>query len=175
LAWKLEAHLADGVEAIRLTEMNDSFKQKWFPFGVIQTGPPDESYVCHDWALGHEAKEQVKGEIDEVLRKQGYRRVPRPFLGDVIVYRSPGGSIMHSGVVKAVGKNGFVLIESKWGALGRYLHEPKVEGLEASYAYYHRFPWLDGTRPASPKPSFAWARPRFAAKGTCCQGSVAVK
>jgi hypothetical protein len=161
LAWKIESP-AEGVEGVLLTDLDDSFKHKWFPFGVIQTGPPDESYVCHDWALGQGAAEHVEGNIDDVLRKRGYRRVPRPWLGDVIIYRGPNGSIMHSGLVKAVGKNGFVLVESKWGALGRYLHEPKIEGLDASYAFYHRFVSLDLTQKTSSKPVTAWkCRPAF--------------
>lgn len=44
--------------------------------------------------------------------------------GDVIVYRK-GDKVTHTGVVRAVDRDGNPsLIESKYGTLGRYLHEP---------------------------------------------------
>jgi hypothetical protein len=45
--------------------------------------------------------------------------------GDVIVYRSPDGKVTHTGVVRKVDEQGNPsLVESKFGVLGRYLHEP---------------------------------------------------
>jgi hypothetical protein len=49
----------------------------------------------------------------------------RAHVGDVIVYRTEAGAVTHTGVVREVDRDGNPsLIESKFGVLGRYLHEP---------------------------------------------------
>ena len=63
-------------------------------------------------------------------------KVAEPEPGDLIVYRDVDNSIMHTGVVKAIGKDGFSLIESKWGFHGRFLHESKVQAYSDNFAFY---------------------------------------
>jgi hypothetical protein len=62
------------------------------------------------------------------LTTGGYGRVApdqRAHVGDVIVYRTEDGVVTHTGVVREVDPDGNPsLVESKFGALGLYLHDP---------------------------------------------------
>jgi len=113
------------------------FRQNHFPDGAIVSAPPDPSYVCHDWTFFGGVHNARAEDVEEILDGFGYVAVYEPQVGDVIVYRDAAGtSIVHSGLVKAVGEKGFVLIESKWGDRGRYIHLPAVNGLSLNYGYY---------------------------------------
>jgi hypothetical protein len=63
--------------------------------------------------------------------------VEEPKEGDLIVYYEDANltSILHSGVVRATGRDGFVLIESKWGVAGRFLHAPEAQPYSQHFAY----------------------------------------
>jgi len=104
------------------------FKQKWFPSGVIEVAPPDPSYVCHDFAFFGGPSNVRWESVEQLLEERNLKPVEQPQPGDIAVYRTASGDVMHSGVVKAVGTEGFILLESKWGAHGRLLHEPGVKG-----------------------------------------------
>jgi hypothetical protein len=113
------------------------FRQNHFPSGAILSGPPDPNYVCHDWTFFGGAIDARCNNVEQYLRDAGYVEVADPQVGDVIVYRDASNQcIVHSGLVKAVGDAGFVLIESKWGDSGRYLHLPAVSGVVTHYTYY---------------------------------------
>ncbi len=58
--------------------------------------------------------------VDQILQDNGYQAVNQPQPGDVIVYRDIDNHVLHTGVVKATGNDGFLLIESKWGLHGRF-------------------------------------------------------
>jgi hypothetical protein len=97
--------------------------------------------------------------VDDILKDNGYAIVDSPATGDLIIYRNPAGQPVHTGFVKAAGQNGFVLIESKWGPLGTFLHMPEDQVYSMTYAFYrsardtHRLTILedkgdqDGTTP----------------------------
>lgn len=139
LYWsRLETQLT-GPPTVTLAEADASFRARHFPEGSIQTAPPDPSYVCHDWTFLDDASAIRRGDVDDILDRAGYLQTTTPRPGDVIVYRGPDGSVMHTGRVKAIGADDFVLIESKWGHLSRLLHLPDVPTLplKASYTYYH--------------------------------------
>jgi hypothetical protein len=55
------------------------------------------------------------------LSDNGYQEVSEPQEDDLAIYTS-AGKITHSGVVRMVDKHAPILIESKWGPLGVYLH-----------------------------------------------------
>ena len=55
----------------------------------------------------------------------------------VAIYRDAAGTISHSGLVRSAPRGGPVLIESKWGRLGRYVHQPAdIPLLYSEYTYY---------------------------------------
>lgn len=113
------------------------FRGTHFPNGAILSAPPDPNYVCHDWTFFGGVSDPRCDDIEKHLKDAGYIPVNDPRVGDVIIYRDASGrSIVHSGIVKAIGDRNFVLIESKWGDRGRYIHLPTVSGLTTNHSYY---------------------------------------
>jgi len=91
---------------------------------------------CHGWVFT-EGRFLVRGRyVDMILHDNGYHAVADPQLGDLIIYRDEHGEPIHTGTVKAVGDAGFVLIESKWGALDTYLHLPQDQLYSQGYSYF---------------------------------------
>jgi hypothetical protein len=106
-------------------------------FQSIRRETSNEESNCHGWVFT-EGKYLLFGEqVEEILRDNGYQVVATPVVGDIIVYRSHSGSILHSGLVQSVFGNGEVLIESKWGISARYLHLPKDQPYGELFQYYH--------------------------------------
>jgi hypothetical protein len=104
---------------------------------MIRTEQPDLHYNCHGWTFagGHF---WVRGkDVDLILADNGYRPVKAPRPGDLAVYLHEGGNqVMHSGVVRVAGADGVVLVESKWGWLGRYIHTPEAQYYGRLWVYY---------------------------------------
>jgi hypothetical protein len=100
---------------------------------------------CHGWVFTG-GLYWLRGEaVEGVLADNGYRQVAAPQLSDLAVYRDPSGTIMHSGVVRATTPDGLVLVESKWGEMGAFIHPVDVHPYEGSSYAYHRSP-RDGHR-----------------------------
>jgi len=103
---------------------------------MIRTAGPDATYNCHGWVFTG-GLSWVKGEeVDGILTDNGYQPIAQPHAGDVAVYRDEAGTVVHTGIVRATGEKGFVLVESKWGRMGRYIHAPDVQLYASSYTYY---------------------------------------
>jgi hypothetical protein len=137
LTWRMEVWAKPNHGRLAVEELEQRLRQERFPAGAIQTSPADDRYNCHDWTFAGGPTQLLDHcTIEDYLRDHGYRLAEQPRVGDVVAYCSHFGEIMHTGVVKAMGKDGFVLIESKWGALGRYLHLPQVPGQFGKYVYY---------------------------------------
>ena len=116
-------------------EIEHNLLSTLFPNGAIQTAPPDDRTVCHDWTFG--GTRYTDGCPVTTLLAD-YREVPKPRTGDIVVYWSPAGEPVHSGVVRAVGSEGLVVIESKWGHLGRYLHLTGISHFPTHFTYFRR-------------------------------------
>jgi hypothetical protein len=131
---------AEGLESalqhpLAVDDDEHSLLRSLFPNGVIRTAPPDAGSVCHDWTFG--GTRYSDGTPVATLLAD-YRPVIQPRPADVIVYWGPSGEAVHSGVVRAVGHGEFVVIESKWGHLGRYLHLTGVSHFPSRYTYHRR-------------------------------------
>lgn len=105
---------------------------------VIAVGPSDARTICHGWTFCG-GRYLISGPtVERILQENGYQRVEKPQAGDLVIYREgQEGLIVHSGLVKAVGEDGYVLVESKWGTHGRYLHEPSWQPYSQTFSYYH--------------------------------------
>jgi hypothetical protein len=104
---------------------------------VIRAGPPDPSSNCHGWVFTG-GRCWVKGEaVEGILQDNGYQRVEAPRPGDLVVYRDERGAVSHTGVVSSVGSDGLVLVESKWGWLGRYVHAAEAHPYGPDFSYHH--------------------------------------
>src|SRR5262249_59637069 len=77
-------------------------------------------------------------QVPQILADNGYRPVTTPRAGDLVVFRDGQGEVVHSGVVCGASEDGTVLIESKWGRLGRFVHTASQHCYpETKVTYYH--------------------------------------
>lgn len=103
---------------------------------VIVAGRGDGTSNCHGWVFAGGCYWIPTEFIDTILRDNGYDRVDEPRAGDLIVYRDDDGRPFHTGVVKAVGDRGFVLVESKWGQTDVFWHTPHDQAFGDEYEYW---------------------------------------
>ena len=89
---------------------------------IIRVEGPETKGNCHGYVFA-QGRFWVGGSaVDKILTENGYQRIPLPATGDVVIYREDSGAVSHSGIVRAVLPGSEVLIESKWGVLGTYVH-----------------------------------------------------
>lgn len=89
---------------------------------VIQRADPSPLTNCHGWVFTEGQFVMTGNQIDEILHDNGYVRTDNPQANDIVVYRSNFGVVLHTGLVRGVLNDGTIMIESKWGFEGRYLH-----------------------------------------------------
>jgi hypothetical protein len=101
---------------------------------VIARTPPDPSHNCHGWVFAG-GRFWVAGDaVDDILADNRYAPVAEPAAGDLAVWRDARGNVVHTGVVRST--DGGTLIESKWGALGRYVHGPDDQPFGGTCSFY---------------------------------------
>lgn len=88
---------------------------------VLRLAPPDPSYNCHGWVFAGGFYWIPAPEVPRVLEDNGYQQVSVPAEGDLVVFYERGETV-HSAIVCGHTANGEPLLESKWGALGLYVH-----------------------------------------------------
>lgn len=103
---------------------------------TIQRGPASVEANCHGWVF-LDAQFLIPGEaVQQILDDNSYELTPEPKAGDVIIYRDDNRNIVHSGLVRGVLNDGTVIIESKWGTEGIFLHDPEGTPYSILYEYY---------------------------------------
>jgi len=103
---------------------------------IISRQAADKEANCHGWVFTG-GKFLVRGEsVERILDDNGYRIVREPAAGDVIIYRSLAGNILHTALVQAVLNDGTVLAESKWGIDQRFIHLPEHQPYSNDFTYY---------------------------------------
>jgi len=119
----------------------------------IRTAAPDNNYNCHGWVFAA-GQFWVRGaEVPQILEDNGYRAVSEPRPGDVIVYKDDARTVLHTGLVRTVTEDGLILIESKWGWMGRYIHRPEDQTYGDNWTFYrserevHRLRGVGGETP----------------------------
>lgn len=114
---------------------NDHIREHDLSRKVLVRTKPDPTYNCHGW-LFTGGRFWVAGDIlDDILADNQYTQVSTPSVGDLAVYRGARGEVVHTGVVHST--DGFTLIESKWGPMGRFLHGPDDQPFGGVCVYYH--------------------------------------
>ena len=91
---------------------------------------------CHGFVFTNGRFHVASDQVDRILGDNGYTVVTTPAPHDVIVYRDDTGVVLHTGIVKSVGDDGFVLVESKWGPLHTYLHTPESQSYSQRFDYW---------------------------------------
>jgi hypothetical protein len=105
---------------------------------VIRTAPPDLKYNCHGFVFTDGRYWVRSAMVATILKDNDYEAVTQPRAGDVAVFRNQLGEVTHTGLVRAGGKDGGILIESKWGRYGRYVHGPEEHGYRGHELTYYR-------------------------------------
>jgi hypothetical protein len=105
---------------------------------VIRNKPTTDQSNCHGWVFTG-GRYWVRGfSVEPILEDNGYRPVSAPQIGDLAVYRDPGGGVAHSGIVCGFTSEREILVESKWGRLGCYIHRTDQSGYpDTTCTYYH--------------------------------------
>ena len=103
--------------------------------GVIRTGPAADEFNCHGWVFTGGRFWIGPDDVERILTDNGYQVVSQPRPGDVVIYRD-SVQISHTGLVRTGGDGTPVVIESKWGWMGRYLHTPEGSVYGRSYTFY---------------------------------------
>ena len=113
-------------------------QQRDLSFHVIQTGPAEAHYNCHGWIFTG-GRFWVSGEsVDTILRDNNYVLINQPSPGDLAVFRDESNKITHTALVRAVRENGQVVLESKWGRLGCYIHTADRHAYQANECKFYR-------------------------------------
>jgi hypothetical protein len=97
----------------------------------------DPSANCHGWVFAEGRFGIEEFHVQSILEDQGYFVVQEPRAGDVVTF-DRRGKLMHSGIVTGRDCEGKVLIESKWGPFGVYLHGPAAHPFHQACTFYRR-------------------------------------
>ncbi len=105
---------------------------------MIRTGEVDLSYNCHGFVFAA-GRYWVRGAgVELILQDNGYQPTTAPRPGDVVVYRDEQGVLVHTGLVRTILDADGVLIESKMGSCGRFIHGADRHPYPNTTAtYYH--------------------------------------
>jgi hypothetical protein len=104
---------------------------------LIQTGPASNETNCHGWVFAA-GRHWVRGAfVPFILEDNGYSPVSAPAAGDLAVFRDASNQVSHSAIVRSA-SDGVILLESKWGRAGRYVHSPDDHIYRGASCTYYR-------------------------------------
>jgi len=104
---------------------------------AIRTAEADCHSNCHGWVFAAGRFWLSPDGVEAILHDNGYHKITNPREGDLVVYRDPTSKVIHSGVVRGASDDGRILVESKWGALGRFIHIADDQPYPGSATFYH--------------------------------------
>jgi hypothetical protein len=102
---------------------------------VIRRGAADDQSNCHGWVFTGGRFLLYSADVALILRENGYLEQKIPMPGDLVVYREERG-ILHTAIVRYVTDGQPILVESKWGELGIFLHAVDKSVYGRNYTYY---------------------------------------
>jgi len=107
-----------------------------FKHQVVRLRDPDTACNCHGWVYTGGRFAVQSRYIDELLADNGYTQCDQPQIDDLVIYRGLQGTVEHTGLVRMVGRDGLVLVESKWGPLGVYIHPVDAQPYGTTRDYF---------------------------------------
>jgi hypothetical protein len=102
---------------------------------VIRLGVASSASNCHGWVFTGGRFGIRNPEVPAILTDNRYEPVTEVREGDLAIYTT-GNEITHSGLVRVADSSGRVLVESKWGPFGVFLHAPESQPFSGTCAYY---------------------------------------
>jgi len=103
---------------------------------IIRLAAPSADCNCHGWVYAGGRYAIQSRFIPELLADNGYVEVEQPRADDLVIYRGASGLVEHTGLVRLVGNSGLILVESKWGPLGVYLHPVAAQPYGRGHKFY---------------------------------------
>jgi hypothetical protein len=105
-------------------------------YAIEQVSEANLQTNCHGWVFGGGLCLLSGEQVKQILIDHCYYPVLMPIPGDLIVYFDDQGRVPHSGIVSSITSDGEVLVESKFGIGGRYLHTPEAQPFGSSYGFF---------------------------------------
>jgi hypothetical protein len=145
----------ESLAALRANEAR-SLREHGLTDRAIQVRPADWSCNCHGWTFTGGRYLIADADVEPILQDNDYSPVEQPEVSDLVIYRDEQGSILHSARVWGVGEGGKVLLESKWAAMGLYIHPPDATPYGHHWTYYrspragHHLRGIDEATPEAP-------------------------
>jgi hypothetical protein len=102
---------------------------------VIRHSAPDDRSNCHGWIFTGGRFILSGDDVDLILKENEYTKQDSPQQGDLVIYRS-GGMITHTAVVQLVAEDQAVLVRSKWGSLGVFVHPIDKSPYGTDYTFH---------------------------------------
>ena len=120
------------------TEEEEYLSRQHLTLAAIRTGEIGIETNCHGWVFSGGRYWVLGKNVGTILKDNGYATVFRPRPGDIAVFRGADGAIIHTALVRSTGIGGSIVLESKWGGLGRFLHTPEHHPYATSQCTYYR-------------------------------------
>ena len=126
------------IEDDKWKEFAEKSEDRYKNFGaaMIRREQANARSNCHGWVFASGNYLLSGSDVEIILAENNYEKVSQPKAGDVIVYRSQLGKVLHTGLVQAILNDGSPLIESKWAVDQRYIHQPKDQPFSTIYEFY---------------------------------------
>lgn len=129
-------------EALLDLEAEKLLNDPQYAFQFIRTAPADVSYNCHGWTFRAGKRSVGDSEVQEWINSSRYKPVlTRPMPYDIVIYYQ-NNNICHSGIVQSISRNGIILVESKWGTLGRFIHPIDAPQVANRRVILRRTSWI---------------------------------
>jgi hypothetical protein len=132
--WRARPQTDEGI-----SEQEMAFLRKLgLELNVIRTSRIELQHNCHGWIFTG-GRYWIKGKsVGDILHDNNYEVASRPGPGDLAVYRNVTGEVMHTALVRAIREDGTILLESKWGRLGCFIHTDSRHAYSGHNCTYYR-------------------------------------
>ena len=124
-------------EAVATKEEEAYLGRRHLLLAVIRTAEPSLETNCHGWIFTGGRAWVLDDAVDPILHDNGYQPTTTPQPGDLAVFRQADGVPAHTCLVRSVNDDGAVVLESKWGQLGRFLHAPDQHPYACLTRFYY--------------------------------------
>jgi hypothetical protein len=126
----------DGREFLQVAERKFLANTRQDVATLVRLVEPHTACNCHGWVFAAGLFGIDECHIPSVLADNGYTPVAEAREGDLAIYWS-GERVAHSGIVHSVAPDAGVLVASKWGPFGVYLHAPASHPFPGACRFYH--------------------------------------
>ena len=102
---------------------------------IIRVAEPSSACNCHGWIFTGGQFGIRNADVAKIVADNGYARVAVAQPGDLAIY-GEGAGVTHSGRVRIADPDGTILVESKWGPFGVFLHPPAAQPFSGECHFY---------------------------------------